>query len=74
VAQTIKTAEEVIVGKEIDISGVRKPCLTADRRKGMDKERLERRLTEAIERGEISEQEARQIYREAEAEEHDDDI
>ena len=40
----------------------------------MDKERLERRLTEAIERGEISEQEARQIYREAEAEEHDDDI
>jgi hypothetical protein len=31
-------------------------------------ERLERRLTEAIERGEISEREARQIYREFEKE------
>ena len=38
----------------------------------MNLERLEQRLSEAIERGEISEQEARQIYREAEAEEHDE--
>ena len=40
----------------------------------MNLERLERRLSEAIERGEISEKEARQVYREAEAEEHDDNI
>lgn len=33
-----------------------------------DLEKLEQRLTEAIERGEISEQEARDIYREAERE------
>lgn len=31
-------------------------------------QRLEERLTEAIERGEISEQEARQIYREQQEE------
>ena len=34
-----------------------------------DRERLEERLTEAIERGEISEKEARQYMREYEAEE-----
>jgi len=34
----------------------------------MDLERLYEQLSEAIERGEISEEEARQIYREAEAE------
>jgi len=34
----------------------------------MNLDRLERQLSEAIELGEISEKEARQIYREAEAE------
>lgn len=38
----------------------------------MDKERLERRLTKAIEVGEISEQEAREIMRENEREDEDD--
>jgi hypothetical protein len=37
----------------------------------MDKERLEKRLSEAIERGEIFEEEARRIYREEEDGEED---
>ena len=37
----------------------------------MDLERLYEQLSEAIERGEISEEETRQIYREAEAENYE---
>ena len=37
----------------------------------MDLERLYEQLSEAIEHGEISEEEARQIYREAEAENYE---
>lgn len=37
----------------------------------MDKERLKRRLTEAIERGEISDKEAWEIYRRAWEEEEE---